>query len=161
MEPPLHGDLVVANVASAGRSSYSQGLEFALLLKIDLFKERRWANRFSRSLQMSNRERITLVALYKRVTWVNCSHCSLKSQCEWSAQDSLFHSQKTSYSLWKNSCFYHVFDSFQLFSLFYAQERISPVSLCSVAPFLKSGGSDLLSSLFKKELPWANHSHHS
>ena len=142
MEPPLHGDLVVVNVASAGRSSYSQGLEFALLLKIDLFKERRWANRFSRSLQMSNRERIALVALYKRVTWVNCSHCSLKSQCEWSAQDSLFHSQKTSYSLWKNSCFYHVFDSFRLFFPF----------LCPRANFSRL--SLLRCSIFKEWREW-------
>ena len=43
---------------------------------------------------------------------------------------------------------------------FFAQEQIASVTLRSVA-FFKSDWSDLLSTLFKKELLWANHSRHS
>ena len=55
--------------------THRQGWEFALSLfcsslKITLLKERPWAIHSCKSLKNSDCEWITLVALYKRVTWV-------------------------------------------------------------------------------------------
>ena len=53
-------------------------LLFSLFLSMLIKKERPWANHSRCSLKKSDRERITIVALYKRVSWVNRSLAFLK-----------------------------------------------------------------------------------
>ena len=81
------------------------------------------------------------------------SNCLFKKeQCEWFARDlseSLANNEQFAHKI----CMFHMF--LTVFPLFYAQERIAPVALCS---FLKSKLSDLLPLLFTKEGPWATRS---
>ena len=71
-----------------------------------------------------------LIALYKRVTQENCSRCSLKKS---DVSDYLFLSHKPCNSLEKIVFFIMFLTFFHCFFPFYAQERISPVALRSVA----------------------------
>ena len=84
------------------------------------------------------------------------SNCLFKKeQCEWFARDlseSLANNEQFAHKI----CMFHMF--LTVFPLFYAQERIAPVALCS---FLKSKLSDLLPLLFTKEGPWAIHWGHT
>ena len=52
---------------------------------------------------------------------------------------------------WKKFIFFVVFDSFSLlFPFFYVQERSTPISLCSVALFLRETGAILLCRYLQK-----------
>ena len=100
-------------------------------------------------------ERFALVALNKRGTmrnslrllmtkellWANCSLLSLKKS---NKNDLLViranRSQKRAIHL-KNSYFSYILQFFTTFPHFYAQELISPVSLCSVTLYLRVTGA--------------------
>ena len=71
-----------------------------------------------------------------------------KRQCQWFAHDSWITLKQRAIPSLKNLffiCFW------QFFPLFMTKEQISPVTLCSVALFLKIDGIDSLSLLFTKE----------
>ena len=120
---------------------------FALLLKAH-FKERLYA---ICSLIWANRERIALVALYKRATKENRSCCSLKRVTR-------------VIRLWFEQIIFFLLDSFSLLFPFLCpranHSHLSSLS-CSFLKSNESNGSDSLSSLFTKEWLWANCSSHS
>ena len=131
----------------AGNSLFRSSL-FALLLKIAHFKDRLYA---ICSLIWANRERIALVALYKRATEENRSRCSLKRVTR-------------VIRLWFEQIIFFLLDSFSLLFPFLCpranHSHLSSLS-CSFLKSNESNGSDSLSSLFTKEWLWANCSSHS
>ena len=96
--------------------SLNQGWECAFLLKISLFKEPPWGICSRSSLKKSDREKIALIALYKRVTRAN--HFLTKSDMT----DLLIFWEQITLLLSKNEWFtqhffLHVFYSFSLLFL--------------------------------------------
>ena len=101
------------------------------------------------SLQKSDHEQITPIALKKRATWV--IHL-------WFERITLKYKQFTR----KSSYFSYVLTSFHCFSSFFLFLWVN-LSCCSslICSFLKSDGSELLLLLFTKERMWGNRSGHS
>ena len=96
---------------------------FGLLLKIAHIKEQLWAICSRHSLKKSRRERIALVAIYKRATVSKSLSISLNK------------GDISEFLMKKNILFVRFWLFLTVFPPFYAQEWMAPVALCSVALF--------------------------